>query len=310
MAYPDKVVATFGVTGNVIDSRLIADAPADQTAMSGETIQAQNIGRAMSDPRIKNRVISGNDNSAWYVAINNKKVPNLKVRQAIQALVNKETYRGTLGGEAVGDYANGVIPPAIEGYEDFKVPDVPPQGDPALAEKLLKESGETLPITMKYDFGNTEQNAKAAAALQQALQRSPNIKVTLNPIARDVYYSTIGKTAAQSELSLAGWGPDWPDASTVIPPILDGRNIVPEGNNNYAQFNDPEFNKGVDEARAEPDNAKRAKLWGALNKQAIEKAAVAPLYFRKANYLIGSKVKGAFFHAWYGDPDFATISVQ
>jgi peptide/nickel transport system substrate-binding protein len=310
MAYPDKVVATFGITGNVIDSRLIADAPADQTAISGETIQAQNIGRAMSDPRIKSRVISGNDNSAWFIAINNKKVPNVKVRQAIQAIINKETYRGALGGEAVGEYANGVIPPAIEGYEDFKVPDVPPQGDPALADKLLQESGEPLPISLTLDFANTEQNAKAMASIQQSMQRSKNFKVTLNGIARDVYYTTIGKTAAQNELSSAGWGPDWPSAATVIPPILDGRQILPEGNNNYSQFNDPEFNKRIDEAKAEPDQAKRAKLWGALNKEAIEKAAVAPLYFRKANYLIGSKVKGAFFHGWYGDPDYATVSVQ
>ncbi|HEX6921758.1 MAG TPA: ABC transporter substrate-binding protein [Actinomycetes bacterium] len=307
-AFPDKVVATFGLDPSVIDQRLLADAPADQTAvMLDSSVQAENLATALSDPRIKERTISGLDGFTRYLAINTAKVKDIKVRQAIEFAINKESYRGTRGGKDSGDYATSMIPPVLKSHKDFNVYDVPPTGDPAKAKSLLQEAGAT-GYKLKLDVSNTPQNAKSAAAFKEALDAA-GFSTTINPINPDVFYDTVGKPATQGELVLAGWGPDWPNGSSVIPPLFDGRQIVPEGNQNFSQLNDPEVQGLLDAANKETDLAKQAKLWGDLDQKVVEKAAFVPLLWTKTNQMRGSKVKGVYMHAFYGQGDLATMSV-
>jgi peptide/nickel transport system substrate-binding protein len=75
----------------------------------------------------------------------------------------------------------------------------------------------------------------------------------------------------QSDLTLAGWGPDWPSGSSVVPPLVDGRQIVPEGNQILCQCNDPEIIAAIDAANKETDVTKQAKLWGDADEIAMKK---------------------------------------
>jgi peptide/nickel transport system substrate-binding protein len=143
-AYPDKIVATFGIDPNLIDSRLIADAPADQTAMMIDTfVQAQNVNRVLNTPALKARVVNGYEGSMRYLAINWKKVPDQKVREAIYYAIDKETYRGTRGGTQAGDYATSMITPALASHKKFDHFPASPNGDPEKAKQLLTEAGKT-----------------------------------------------------------------------------------------------------------------------------------------------------------------------
>lgn len=308
-AYPDKIVGTFGLDPAVIDQRLIADAPADQTAVMLDTaIQAENLSSVLSDPNLKKRTISGLDGFTRYLAINTAKVKDLKVRQAIEYAINKESYRGTRGGADAGDYATSMITPALKSHKDFNVYDAPPTGDPAKAQSLLAEAGAK-GYKLKVDFANTPQNAKSAASFKEGLDKAGFV-TTLNPINPDVYYDTVGKTATQNELTLAGWGPDWPNGSSVIPPLFDAKQIVPEGNQAFAQLNDPQVQAGIKAANSETDLTKQAKMWGDLDQMIVEKAAFVPLIWGKTNQISGSKVKGTYLHSFYGLVDLASVSVQ
>jgi peptide/nickel transport system substrate-binding protein len=307
-AYPDRIEVTFGLDPTVIDQRLIADAPADQTAgMLDSSIQAENLQTVLTQPQLKARTIAGLDGFTRYLAINTKKVTDQKVRQAIEYAIDKEAYRGTRGGKEAGDYATSMITPVLKSHKDFDVYQSPPTGDPTKAKQLLTEAGKA-GLSLKIDVPNTPVGQKGGAAFQEALQKA-GFKVSLNPINPDNFYSTIGKTAVQNDLSLVGWGPDWPNGSSVIPPLFDGKQIVPEGNQNYSQLNDPEVQAGLDKANSTTNLDEQAKQWGDLDQMVIEKAAVVPLLWTKTNQIFGSKVKGAYLHAFYGEVDLASVSV-
>ncbi len=311
-AYPDTINVTFGIEGPTIDARLKADSGEDQNAiMLDSTIQGENLNAFLADPALKSRISSGFDGFTRYLAINTAKVTDVKVRQAIQLAINKKSYRGTRGGEAAGKYATSTITPALSSFKDFKDRATDnPEGDPVAATALLASAGVTAPVNLKLDFGNTATGAKSAAAFKEALERVALFKVTLNAINSDVYYDTIGKPATQGDLSLAGWGPDWPNGSSVIPPLFDGRQIKSEGNQIFSQLNDQDVNAKIDAANAETDLTKQAALWGDLDEMVVkDKAAIIPLIWGTTNQMVGSKVKGAFLHAFYGEVDLATLSV-
>ncbi|HSR23488.1 MAG TPA: ABC transporter substrate-binding protein, partial [Candidatus Eisenbacteria bacterium] len=200
-----------------------------------------------------------------------------------------------------------MITPLMASHKDFDVYRVPPTGDQATARALLAEAG-ALGSRITIDFADTPTNAAAAAGFRTALDESGFV-TSLKPIDADVYYSTIGVSAAEDELVLAGWAPDWTNGSSVIPPLFDGRRITVRGNENYAQLDDPEINALIDQANLETDLHHQAGLWGDLDEKVLEKAAVVPLIYDRTNQLVGSKVKGGFLHSFYGQTDLATLSV-
>jgi peptide/nickel transport system substrate-binding protein len=308
-ALPDKVVAVFGLDPSVIDQRMMADAPADQSAiMLDSNVQAENIATVSNDPVMKKRLIVGLSGFTRYLAINTAKVKDLKVRQAIEYAIDKESYRGTRGGKDAGDFATSMITPLLTSYKKFDVYPAPPTGDQGKARALLQEAG-ALGTRLKIDIANTPQNAKSGAAFKEALDKA-GFKATINPINPDVFYSTIGKTSTQNELTLVGWGPDWTNGSSVITPLFNGKLIAPEGNNNYAQLNDPAINQGIADATQETDLTKQATLWGELDQKVLEAAAVVPLIYDRNTQLEGSRVTGGFLHSFFGQADLATLGVS
>ena len=48
-----------------------------------------------------------------------------------------------------------------------------------------------------------------------------------------------------------GWGADFFAAQSFIDPLFNGKNIVPSGNVNTAEVNDPKLNRQIDEAKAD-----------------------------------------------------------
>ncbi len=308
-AYPDKIVVTMGLDPATIDQRLIANSAQDETAIDFDTTLApESIPQAEGRPDVKSRSIRGLDGYVRYLAINTTKVKNLKVRQAIQYAVNKETYRTARGGKSAGDYATTMMTPLLPGYLKFDLYPAPPQGDPTKAKQLLQEAGVTLPLRLNLATTNVGKGVTTAVAVQAALKRA-GIEVNIQQISPDVYYTTIGDTAKEPELAFSSWGPDWPSGSTVMPPLFDGRQIKPQGNNNVSQLNVDAINKEMDRVNGITDIKKQAPEWGKLDKLVLEQASVVPLIYNAGIQVHGSKVKGAYLHAYYGLFDMVSMSV-
>ena len=315
-ALPDKIVVKFSLESSVIDQRMQADAGADSSAISIDSLTTAALTPVFNDPRFADRRVNEFDPYVRYLAINIKKVPNIKHRQAILAAADRAQLLTIAGGSYAGDLADGVIKPNLPAdyaesglWDSLLGEKVPDTGNVELAKKLIAEAGAPMPA-ITYDYNKTPDNDKAAAALQSSLARA-GIKVKLNGIEPGKYYATVLDPAKQNEISAAGWGPDWLNASTVIPELF-----TPSGGFNLSQSDDKAFNAKSEEAKGETDRAKQGEAWKALNKEAMAQAWVLPTRFGREQRLAGSKVGstsgGGKVYIWapYGSWSYSDLYVK
>jgi peptide/nickel transport system substrate-binding protein len=292
-AYPDKIVVKFGLDQSVIDQRMIRDSGADQQAFMRESLLSSDLATVFNDPRYESRRVTNFSPYVIYRVINVEKVPDLKQRQAIAVAMDRAQLRQIAGGKFAGDIADGVIKPNLA--QDYAPSGmwtgllgktIPDSGDPEYAKQLINESGKPMP-TITYSYSQNPDADKGAASIKSSLEKA-GMKVKLNPIEASAYYTTIFDKSRATELMNNGWGPDWPNASTVIPPLF-----TLKGGWDVGLVNDKAYNEKVAAALSETDRAKQATMWQDLNKEAMQQAWVIPTLFENDQRLAGSKVKSA-----------------
>jgi peptide/nickel transport system substrate-binding protein len=298
-AYPDQVEVQFAQDPAAIDQRLIADAGDDQTATEF-ALQPENLATVFSgDPRFEGRSYNDFDPYVRYTAINTQLVPNVKQRQAIVACMNNAEYIAARGGDFAGDVADGVVKPTLPldyaptGLWDGMYGEpIPAEGNPELGKKLIEESGEPMK-TLTYQFPQNPVDEKIAASMKAAMERC-GITVNLEPIEPGQYYGIVLDPAQAKELMRSGWGPDWLNASTVIPELFGET-----GGFNLSQVVDDDFNAKVQAALATLDRTEQGKQWQELNKYAMEQAWAIPHLFSKGQAITGSKIGNVYlWYAW------------
>jgi len=312
-ALPDTWEVDYGIDTKVIDQRVIQSTGNDTTAIM-LALEPESLGTVFVDPntpqpQYASRALSTLDPYVRYYAINTKKVPDLKVRQALAVAFDREALRKNAGGNYAGDLADGVIKPnlgvdyAPTGMWDTllgqKIPDA---GDPEYAKKLIAESGKPAP-TITFDYPQTPTNDKAAAIVVASLGKA-GITAKPNPIEPGQYYGVVFDPKKAHELINAGWGPDWPNASTIIPELF-----TPSGGFNLSQYDNADFSSKVAAAKVELDRAKQATMWQELNKQAMADVVVIPTRFGKEQRMAGTKVGPVYLWPAYGSWPYAQMGV-
>jgi peptide/nickel transport system substrate-binding protein len=196
----------------------------------------------------------------------------------VAAVVNRNALRQTRGGPAVGTVATHFIPPLMPGFQQAGGNAGPgydfyknPNGNLALAQSYMKKAGFP---SGKYTGGpvlavadNTAPAKQTAEALQQQL-KAIGINLNLREVPHATMYSKFCQVP-KAKVALCpnlGWGKDFFDAQSMIDPLFNGKNIVPSGNVNYAEANDPKFNARITQAASITDAAKRAQVYGQLDK--------------------------------------------
>ena len=294
-ALPDSWVYNFGIEETVADQRVIQDSGDDQYAMV-QSLTTASLPIVFEDPAFESRRIDAFDPYTIYAAVNVEKIPDAKCRQAIGVALDREALLLNAGGTYAGEFADGVVKPNIgidyapTGLWDGLLGQpVPGTGDPEFAKKLLSE-GANCPTEITLDYAQSEDNDKAAAIWVESLKRA-GITVKPNPIERGQYYGVVFQDA--NEIMLGGWGADWPNASTVIPPLfVQGWNL--------SRVDDKAFNDKVKAASVELDRNTQATMWQELNKEAAEQMWIIPTRFGRDQRLAGSKVGPIFSWSAYG----------
>jgi peptide/nickel transport system substrate-binding protein len=320
-AYPDKWVVKLGLDPTVTDEVLMAPTGDDVYALQYGNIQPQNFQKIFTDPHtaaadFTGRAFSDFDPYSLYYWVNIDKVKNVKIRQAMAAALDRDAIRATSGGEFYGDFADGLIKPNIgQDYAEtgwatdlFGEP-IGPNGNVELAKRLIQESGEAAP-TLTYDYGKSDPGDQRAAIVKSSLEAA-GFTINLNPIESG-YYAVIGDPALQNDFGASGWGPDWPNASTVIPALLTGATKFNNAND-YSHVtveNSPDWYASIDAALSETDRAKQATMWQDLNKQAAEQVYIIPTVFSLSQVIAGTKVttdQGLYKWPAYGSWPYAQI---
>ncbi|MFI7066334.1 ABC transporter substrate-binding protein [Kribbella sp. NPDC050124] len=309
-ANPDAFQWTFGLDPATIDERMIAGQGTDADAIAG-TIQAASVARIQT-PQLKQRTMTGLGGCTTYMGLNTTKKPlnDVRVRQAINLAVNKQTVRDAAGGSMLADIATSIQPPTVAGrvdYDPYPSPDH--KGDIEAARKLLTEAGVADGFTLTLDTRTQPKLQAMSVAVQQALEPL-KITVKINPIDTSTYYEVIGTPSQQKDMAITGWCPDWPSGATFLPPLFDGRNITAKGNSNLAQLNDKGVNAKIDEIAKLTDVTAANKAYGDLDKQIMELAPVAPLLYEKVLMLVGGNIAGAYLHDGFsGGIDLVSVGL-
>lgn len=303
-ALPDSWVMEFGIEKSAIDERVIQDSGDDQYALTLNLTSAL-LPPEFNDPALASRRVNMYDPFLRYTAVNAQLLPDIKVRQAIGVALDREALRQYSGGEFAGDLADGVVTPNIgidyapTGlWEGLLGQPVPPSGDPEFARKLLAEAG-VKDLTITLDYSQSQEDDPVAAIYVESLKRA-GITVELNPIEPDQYYGSI--IEGRNELMIGGWGPDWSNASSVIPRLLTAA-----GGWDLSQVDDKAFNAKVGAALVEPDRSVQATMWQQLNTEAARNMWVIPTLFEKEQRLAGSKVGPLYITPSYGAWPYAAM---
>ncbi|WP_026930862.1 ABC transporter substrate-binding protein [Glycomyces tenuis] len=308
-AHPDAWEFEIGLEGATIDERLMAGQGSDVNAISG-VIQPATLARVQT-PELQDRLLTSPAYCTTYMSMNMTKAPfdQLEVRQAINWAIDRTSIQTASGGNQLADPATTIIPEAVNGHKDFDLyPSEDHGGDPAKALELLSQVGLEDGFSFVLDIRSQPKMQAQAEAIQQALKEI-NVEVELNVIDTSTYYETIGTPSQQSDAAITGWCPDWASsASTMVPPLVDGRLITDKGNTNLAQIDDETINARIDEISAMTDLEAANAEWGELDEEVMALAPMAPLVWEKGIFLPGENIAG--YHPSTSLTDLTIIGLE
>ncbi|MEV4516409.1 ABC transporter substrate-binding protein [Dactylosporangium sp. NPDC049525] len=316
-ALPDRIEVTFGTAVEEIDNQLIAGEVDLDLAQTG--VQQGSQAKVLLNPDVKKNADAPTTGFIRYFAINTKIAPfdNIHCRKAVQYATDKIAMQTARGGpDAGGDIATNMLPPNIAGHDPNLDPFNTKSGKPQVdkAKEELAACGKPNGFDTVLATRNSGKEPKTAEALQAAL-KNVGINARLDPSDASLYFrSTIGAPSnTQSKgygLMMAGWGADFPTASGFLAVLVDGRLILPSGNNNFSELNNAEVNSLIDQAKAESDPKKAAAIWGQINKIVMDEAVLVPFTYDKALNYRNPRLTNVFISQYYGMVDFGSLGVS
>lgn len=243
----------------VVDSTVLAN-----SVVSGELDMAHSSGAA-STSILEEAESAGEINllqsdafpEVGYTLVNSSKPPfdNRDARLAAAYAVDREEFNA-LRNEGMFQIASGPFGPGNPGYlEDAGYPDFDLEEAKKHAAAYQAATGE--PLRFTYTYQNDSETAQTAQLLQNMWGRA-GIEVHIEPIEQ----ATLISTAISGDFQTMSWrnhGGGDPDEQYVW--WYGGSPL------NFGKFDDPEINALLDEGRSESDQAKRTKIYEAVNRE-------------------------------------------
>ncbi len=202
------------------------------------------------------------------------------------------------------------------GFVSFGLPDANGNGDfrqvggelvkydPDQAKKLLeegmKEKGyKQLPeVTLTYRSGTNYE--KTAQAIQEMWKQTLGVDVKLQKVEGKVL--TDMQKQLQYQIARSSWLPDFGDAINFLD-IFQSNSPA-----NRTGWKNPDYDKLIQAAYKEADDAKRYQLMHEAEKLLIDQAPIAPLYFYNNSLLESDKATGVVSTPLsYSDLRFAEV---
>ncbi|WP_327070051.1 ABC transporter substrate-binding protein [Kitasatospora sp. NBC_01302] len=310
-AYPDKIVVdqTLGSAG--IADRLIASQGDDQDAIAYTDLTPAKIPDVITNPDVKSRLVSENENCTTMLTMDNSKPPfdNKNLRLAVEYAIDKQAFQSSVGGPALADIATTYLPPELTGGKAVDHFGIPVGGDLDKAKQYLAQAGVSGPISTEITVSTGQR--QQAEAIQAALKKI-DINVTIDALDASVVNSVVGDKTKQTGLAITGWCPDYPSAATFLPMLFDSRVIVDTGNQgNMSRFKDPSVDAEMDRIAGLSDVNAANAAWLALDAKLMDEAPTVPLTWQKKPLLVGTNIAGAFASpVWSGQIDYANVGLK
>jgi peptide/nickel transport system substrate-binding protein len=320
-AYLDEIDNLEGNDDTTVASRRILTG---QAMINGDWTPPPAVLKDASS-KYKDQLLIIPGSTVRYVALNTKIKPfdNINLRKAVVAAFDRSAMRLARGGPLIGDIASHWMVPGIAGFDEAGgqkgtgVDFINTSGEPnlALATEYMKKagypSGKYTGTDPVLAVGSSEGTAPNVAEVTKQNLEKLGFKVTLRLVTTNTMYTKFcGSPAAKVAVCPnVAWGKDFADGQSMLDPVFNGENIVPQGNSNFAQLDVPAINAEMDKAKLLTDPAQRAQAWAAADKAITAQAPGVPWLWDKWPLIASANVKGAA-SLFNSDWDFAFTALK
>ena len=228
------------------------------------------------------------------------------LRQAIPQAINREEINEAVY-EGIGrTVSNGVTPEGIPGWGpdlcDFCT------YDPEAAEASFQEwpdAGNELTAPIQLQF-NTGQNHDQVVAIMIDNLADIGIEAVQAPIDQETYFSQLADGACI--VCRAGWYADYPTYDNFMYDLFHSDSA--NGGNNYSNYQNPEFDALVDEAKATTDPTSRASCSARPRPSSSRTPRSSRINWYKGDYVFNGDKIGDFTQSHLGLIPWETICVK
>lgn len=304
----ENVVFKLSQDATVAAQKLIADSGDDKNSFGAGFVPPAQLAQIQANPSAKARLTTSQAGALAYLAINTKRLKDLKLRQAIQYATDKKAYQTAVGGEIGGALATTLITPGIPGREDYDLYKADASGDLTKAKQLLQESGFDTNTNLTFVVGSAAEDLSKAQAIQQGLLRI-GLKTTLKPLDDNALTEATTGAEGNYDLALGSWQPDFPSANANIQPLFASSEIG-NGGYNISRYANPEVDKLIATATGETDQTKAGQLWAEIDQKIAQDSPVVPLVYTKNSFLHGSNVQNFFIGGFPAYPNYLKVSLK
>ena len=227
----------------------------------------------------------------YYYALNmeDEALSNVDVRRALSMSIDREFLTEEIwGGVMVPAYT--LVPPGIGNYGE------PPAVDYAemsiidredKARELLEGAGfsESNPLKLTINY-NTSENHKNTAIAIAEMWKPLGVEVEMINTDTKTHYAML-RDRQDFDVARAGWIGDYSDPQNFL--------FLVESDNtgfNYARYNNPEYDRLMDEAARTVDLEKRAGLLKEAEQHFLRDLPYIPIMFYGSMNLVSDKVSG------------------
>jgi peptide/nickel transport system substrate-binding protein len=247
----------------------------------------------------------------------------LLVRQAVEYGLDKSAAIKAIGGPAVAQILNTVIPQGNVGYVNSNMyPDDNGQGNTAMCKSELTKAGYPHGLTLTYMYPNDSSNTRIFTAIQASLA---NCGITLagKPEPGSSFFTDLGNApesnkAGAWDMGQAAWIPDWfgNNGRTVIQALFQGPNCV-INTVNYGCYQNSTVNSLITSAEGATSTSAAGNFWHQADMQIMSDAAIVPIMNQGFPQYTSSRVRGiasngqtyptALFAPNIGYPDITAV---
>jgi peptide/nickel transport system substrate-binding protein len=255
----------------------------------------------------------------WFYYINTKVAPltNIHCRMAIEFAANKTNLQTAVGGPIGGQIASTAIPPTVIGYSKFDLYHAlsKPGGDIAAAKQQLQMCGHPSGFNLNIAFRSDRPREVASSTALQASLATVGIKANLKGFTAANYYGNFAGVpnyvhSHQIGMAAGGWAPDWPNAYGWGWALFDGGSIVPAGNTNIAELNDPTVNNLFVQLEAATSKAASINISKQIDLAVMKQAIMLPEVYVKTLLYRPPSLTNVSFNSYYGMYDYGQLGIK
>jgi ABC-type transport system substrate-binding protein len=238
-------------------------------------------------------------------------IADVRVRRAVNYAIDKVAYRDAVAGRfaPTGELASTILAPTSLGYHPYDLYPTPGgRGDPEKAKTLLAAAGYPHGLTLTFVTFGSGRLAAGNKAIKHSLARAGiHLKVkSFKPDDLHAKSLAIPAKRLEHQIGHSGWVNTWPgdNARDTIQPQFDSRLHGIDGN--FSEYDNPDVNRLIDRALAEPDPTRRAALWAETDQRIMRDAPIVPLIWETYSFQWAPRLHGWVYDPWTTMPDLTT----